>query len=716
VPEKWKLKEKPKTKSLLSGLRRLIRGLSPSDIVVNAGDADVEGQTLIDEILEYCGWEGVTERIRVNDLNPGAVRRALDNIRGNASYKGQYLAGQARMRSDWLVGLTLTRFVTVSLREAGYDAGVISVGRVQTPTLGLVVERDREIREFVPSPYFDLRAVLELDGGRIITGRWIPGDSHEDCLDAEKRVTGREFAEAFAAALNGAAGVVTKVEKHTRRAPPPLPFSLSKLQMAASKKYDITDALVHTQRLYESGYVTYPRTPCEYIPEGHFQEAPKVMDAIRASCPSLSDMMAGADLSRRSAAWDTSKITEHHAIIPTVRIPLEGALSDPERKIYELVCARYALQFLPDLEYEETAIEFESAGERREMFKASGRTVLNPGWQGWDRQNGGEGSDGDENPENIPSVSQGEEGAVQPLAAEKMTSPPKSYSYHSLLSAMNNIHLYVKDPEIRAKLKEIQGIGTEATQESVIAVLFKRGYLEKEKKQVISTPLGRLLIGLLNGGGKNKASVLVRPDLTALWERKMGEIEGGALALDSFVSEVADMVRGIISNRLAVPADVSIPGIVKQPKCLTNGCEGFLRHISKPGKSAFFSCPVCHTTFNDVDGSPVQKKKTSGEIAEAPCPLGCGGSARRFEGRYGPFWKCRCSPDVIFKDSNGWPAAPEQRMEAGCPVPGCGGKAVRFTRKKDGGHFWKCAKCGNFFNDIDGVPIAAKGSEAGPER
>jgi hypothetical protein len=221
----------------------------------------------------------------------------------------------------------------------------------------------------------------------------------------------------------------------------------------------------------------------------------------------------------------------------------------------------------------------------------------------------------------------------------------------------------------------------------------------------VSTPLGCLLIDLLNGGG---ASVLTRPDLTALWERKMNGIEGGSIALESFLEEVMGMVRDIISDRLAIPADISdVFGISRQPRCLTDGCEGFLRRVSTSGKSAFFSCSLCHATFNDVGGSPVQRKKLSGEVVEAPCPLGCGGSARRFEGRYGYFWKCPCSPEVFFKDSNGGPAVPERRMETICPVPGCRGKAVRFSRK-DGRNFWKCAKCGNFFDDIDGVPMAAE--------
>jgi DNA topoisomerase-3 len=267
---------------------------------------------------------------------------------------------------------------------------------------------------------------------------------------------------------------------------------------------------------------------------------------------------------------------------------------------------------------------------------------------------------------------------------------------------MNRIHTFVKNPDVKQKLKEIQGIGTEATQENIIAVLFKRGYLEKKKKQVISTNLGRLLIDLLN---KGKASVMVSPDMTALWEQKMADLENGRMTLESFVSEVADMTRDILAEKLDIPADISnIPGMARQHKCLTENCEGFLRHIQKPEKTPFFSCPVCHATFNDVGGIPTPKKEWTGEVVEATCPLGCGRNARRFSGRYGPYWKCLCSPDVTFKDVDGQPAVKEQRAEAHCPVKGCKGKAIRLTSKKDGRPFWKCDKCGNFFDDKDEKP------------
>ena len=206
---------------------------------------------------------------------------------------------------------------------------------------------------------------------------------------------------------------------------------------------------------------------------------------------------------------------------------------------------------------------------------------------------------------------------------------------------------------------------------------------------------------------------MVRPDLTAFWERTMSDIEAGSASLESFVSEVAGMVRGIISDRLNIPEDVPIiSGMERLHRCLTQGCEGFLRRIAKPGKKAFFSCPVCHSTFNDVNGTPVPKKERSdspGKVIEAPCPTNCGRNARRYEGRYGSFWKCACSPDVTFKDAGGAPAVREVQVEAPCPAKGCKGKAARLVSQKDGRPFWKCGVCGNFFDDLDGRPALRKG-------
>jgi len=721
VPSAWRRKEMTTAKKLLGPLKKLIKGLDPKvDIIVNAGDADREGQLLIDEILDFYGWKGQTLRLRINDMNAPAIRKALENMKDNAEYRGEYMAGQARLYADWLVGLPLTRFVTVSLRNAGYDTAVKSVGRVQAPTLGLVVARDAEITNFTPKPYWELRAVLSLDGGRQLTGKWVANEKSADFLDDQKRIIDRNSGENLLSRLDGQNGKISKVEKKAHRKAPPLPFSLSKLQMAASKKCDITDTLTHLQKLYEAGYVTYPRTDCEYLPEGHYKEAGGVVDAIRVGCPDMGDMLSGVDLSRKSTAWNDAKVSEHHGIIPTVRVPLPDALTATERKIYELVCARYIMQFFADYEYEETVIEFGVGEEACERFKATGRTVINIGWQGWDGNAKKEGknqkksdieeracednADADE-VQTLPQVREGETGSVQAALDEKITKPPKPYTYHGLIQDMNNIHNFVHDADIKAKLKEIHGIGTSATQENVIATLFSRGYLEKKKKAILPTDLGKCLISIL---GDSRASMIVKPDMTALWEQKMSEIEHGA-AFEPFIEEVAGMVREIIAEPLKIPND--IPGMDRLEKCMSADCDGFLRHIEKKDKQSFFACPACRATFNDVDGKPVRKvrrQESGGETVEAPCPLGCGGSARRFSGKYGYFWKCSCSQDITFKDAEGKPAVKEAQIKADCPVEGCKGEAIQLRGKNNGQLFWLCSTCGNFFDEVEGRPVIRK--------
>ena len=730
VPEKWRRKEIRAAKNLTEPLKKLIKGLDPkADVIVNAGDGDREGQLLIDEILDYYGWKGRTLRLRINDVNEPAIRKALENMRDNAEYRGQYMAGQARLYADWLVGLSLTRYVTVSLRAAGYDTTVKSVGRVQAPTLGLVVARDKAISEFAEKPYWELRAALSLDGGRNVTGRWVAGDGDAAFLDDQKRIVDADAAQRMLGKISGQRGTVTQIAKKEHRVAPPLPYSLSKLQIAASQKYDITDTLKHLQKLYEAGYVTYPRTDCEYLPEDHLAEARRMLDAVRLGCPDMEDMMSGIVSGRKSPAWNDSRVTEHHAVVPTMRVPLPDALSEKERKIYELVCARYVMQFLPDYEYEETILEFEVSGKK---FRATGRTVLDIGWQGWETMNkdekkaksekdaengdcakaegeaadepdeqGEPGANGDDGAiQTLPQVREGETGDARGTLGEKRTKPPKAYTYHGLIRDMNNVHTYVQDAGIKAKLKEVGGIGTSATQESVISTLFARAYLEKKKKNIHPTEFGKHLISILSGG---RAAVIVKPNMTALWERKMSDIENGE-PLEPFIDEVADMVRGIISDRLVIPSD--IPGMRHLEKCMKLDCDGFLRHISKPGKRPFFSCPVCRSTFGDENGKPVPAKefKKGGEAVTAPCPLGCGGSAKRFSGKYGHFWKCTCSPDVTFKDVDGKPVVKTPLTKAACPLAGCKGEAVQMKTKQDGRLFWLCHTCANFFDEEGGLP------------
>lgn len=695
IPKVWKLREIERTKGLLHGIRKLLKDASE---VVHAGDADREGQLLIDELLDYCGWNGPTKRLRLNDMNPDAIRKALKEMKDNATYKGEYHAGQARSYADWLTGMNLSRYCSLCLADAGYD-GVYSVGRVQTPTLGLVVRRDREVENFVPKPFFVLSATLKLKtGDRQVTGRWQPSKEAPG-LDEERRLVDRDVCETLERDLEDATGTITRADKKIRHEVPPLPYNLPKLQAEASKRYDITDALKHLQKLYEQGYLTYPRTDCRYIPEGHHADAGAVFDAISSVCPAIAASELDIDRSRKSAAWDDTKITEHHAIIPTKRIPIEGAMNDIERKIYDLVCVRYAVQFMPDCEIRETIVEFEAAHEK---FKTVGNETLVQGWKKLEQAE----RQGEEDVDTplqsvIPAVVVGEDGKTTPTVEERKTTPPKRFSYDTLLEAMNSIHRFVQDPEVKKQLKDLDGIGTPATQESIIKLLLEREFLVKKKKQLISTSPGRMLIDLLLSG---RSSVLVEPDLTALWERKMTQIEQGELQLDDFVHDVSEAVGQMLRCPLEVP---EIPGAKRRPRCLTEGCAGYLRRVSKKDGNAFLACPVCKATFSqDKDGQPIPKKLYTGEVIEADCPLGCGRKARQFSGTYGKFWRCFCSPGVTFKDVDGKPVVREERPKAPCPVRGCKGKAEKFNSKN--GPFWKCSTCQNFFDDVDGKPAMRK--------
>jgi len=346
-------------------------------------------------------------------------------------------------------------------------------------------------------------------------------------------------------------------------------------------------------------------------------------------------------------------------------------------------------------------IFFEAAGER---FRTSGREILIPGWArdpDWKEEDGKD--NGDDN-SLFPSVATGESGSVVPCVEERSTTPPGRFTYDRLIAAMNNIYLYVEDREIRKRLKELDGIGTSATQEHIVRLLFERGYIEKRGKRIFSTPAGRSLIDLLSAG---KGTALVSPDLTALWEQEMTRIETGELELDAFVSEVAAMVGEIVEEPLVIP---EISGLPRRKKCLTEGCDGYLRHIAKE-KSSFFACSVCGNTFKDRGGEPEKRRQANGEASgkservEADCPRGCGRKARRLEGPYGFFWKCACSPELTFKDVEGGPVMKEERPKVKCPVKECGGMAEQY-RTRDGERlFWKCGICRNAFDDADGKPV-----------
>ena len=360
VPEKWQLKPKPTSSKQLAVLSRLVK---EADELVHAGDPDREGQLLVDQVINYLGVNGAKrntiQRCLINDLNPIAVTRALAQLRDNREFIPLSTSALARSRADWLYGINMTRAFTLQGRKVGYQ-GVLSVGRVQTPLLGLVVNRDAEIENFVSKPFFQVIANLLTKDGDRFKARWQPS---EECLpwqDEEGRVLSRSLVENVAARITNQPATVTSSKVKKRLQAPPLPYNLSSLQIDAAKRFGMSaKAVLDTcQSLYERHkLLTYPRSDSRYLPVEHLKESSAVLAAIKNNSTALASAVSDADTSLVSKAWNDKKVQAHHAIIPTARKMDISKLNQAERNVYELAARQYLIQFYPHHETQESQIE-----------------------------------------------------------------------------------------------------------------------------------------------------------------------------------------------------------------------------------------------------------------------------------------------------------------------------------------------------------------------
>ena len=504
VPEKWQLKPKPTSRKQLTVLRQLIKD---ADALVHAGDPDREGQLLVDQVIDYLGVSGAKrtsiQRCLINDLNPAAVTRALGQLRDNREFAPLSTSALARSRADWLYGINMTRAFTLQGRKVGYQ-GVLSVGRVQTPLLGLVVARDIEIEHFVSKPFYQVIAHLLAANGDRFKARWQPS---EECLpwqDEEGRVLSRGLAENVAKRITQQPATVTSCRIKRRQQAAPLPYNLSSLQIDAAKRFGMSAKTVldTCQSLYERHkLLTYPRSDSRYLPKEHLKDRHGVLDAVKNNSQTLAAAVTQADASLVSKAWDDKKVEAHHAIIPTARKLDTSKLSKAERDIYELAARQYLIQFYPHHQWQESQIELAIAGG---AFIAKASEPLIAGWKQLfsnrepSREPGKQPSQDTALNSHLPTLKKGdvchsETGEV--LAKE--TTPPKPFDDASLLAAMTGIARYVQDPEIRRVLKETDGLGTEATRAGIIELLFSRGFLHRQGKSIRSTPAGKGLISSL---------------------------------------------------------------------------------------------------------------------------------------------------------------------------------------------------------------------------
>lgn len=604
IPDSWILRPKPDAKKQLSLIGKLIKS---ADEIINAGDPDREGQLLVDEVLEHFGNNKPVRRFWVSSQDSVTVRRGLSAIKDNREYAGWADAARGRGRADWLIGMNLSRAFTLRAQRGGSRA-LLTVGRVQTPTLALVVARDREIEAFKPVPYHTIRAEIAHAGGSFLAA-WKAKEDQAG-LDAEGRLVDTAVADSLVAAVTGQAGNVAEYKQEAKKQNQPLAFALSDITALASSKfgYSAEDVLNTCQALYETHKLTsYPRTDCAYLPESQHADAPQVLDAIKHVNPALAGIVDGADTGIKSHTWNDSKITAHHGIIPTMHKGSTARLCDMERKIYDLIVRAYLAQFYPLHEYMSTTVGIDVAGE---TFAARGKVVTLNGWRDVFQDNE-EDSDKDQDEggdQALPAMAQGDDVTCkQATRKDAKTKAPSRFTEGTLIRAMENIHKYVTEPEHKKMLRDGDGIGTSATRASIISELKRREFLETKGKQIISTTLGRSMIDVL-------PEVVKSPVLTALYERMLKSVEQGTAELDAFIAKqeafIRDQVAKANDGSVAVAGGKEASPVSTKYKCMSCGA-GLSRRPSRKKGQFWWGCsnfPTCAQTYPDVKGRPNYSK------------------------------------------------------------------------------------------------------------
>lgn len=606
IPSQWRMVAVKKTASQLSAIKELLKGATR---VIHAGDPDQEGQLIVDELLAFLGNRKPVVRILVSDYTTAKVKAALADLRPNTApqFAGWSEWALCRSRLDWLFGINLTRAYTLRGRAAGYD-GVLSVGRVQTPTLAIVAARDAAIENFKSIPFYVLRAKLEA-AGITFDATWQPREGQAG-LDEDGRLVDPAVASAMVTTLTPAAARVASFDAKAGTRAAPLPFDVDTLQGEANERFGYTAAqtLEIAQALYETHKLTtYPRTDCRYLSRAQHAETPARLQAIAALVPGLAGAVKSANPALMGAAFNDEKVTAHHGIVPTVneRGVNLSTLSERERNVYELVATNFIAQFYPAEQYEQTTILADVGGQ---SFKASGRRVTLPGWTvlfGGGAQEETESDDDEDAKQALPRVAQGQALNNKGVSAQpRKTTPPARFTEKTLLKAMANVHQLVKDAAAKARLKEGQGIGTPATRANVIEELKKRDFLSVKGRQLTSTPAARALLQALPHVAKD-------PAFTGLTEQALDQVAAGKLQSAAFMAKTAQLVTTLVEQ--AKTATVAMP---QQPKIACPVCKQGELKRRKGSNGPFWSCTRyqegCKASYDDSRGKPRFVKAAGG--------------------------------------------------------------------------------------------------------
>ena len=542
VPKKFKVKINAKTREQFGIVKSLMRS-APITEVVNACDAGREGELIFSYLYELSGCRKPVRRLWVSSLTPEAIREGFACLRDGREMKPLEDAARSRGEADWIVGMNATRAYSTRFGRPG---NVLSVGRVQTPTLKLLVEREREIESFKPEKFWTVYARFARED-TFYDGVWFK--------DKQNRLKEREAAERIVQKVRGGIGAACKAEKKTATEKPPLLYDLTELQRNANARYGFTAerTLRAAQALYEERkLITYPRTSSRYLSKdmlGTLKKRVEAASALADLAPFAAELLALGRLPVNKRIVDDAKVTDHHAIVLTNKKP-SGDLPPDEARVYDLVARRFLAVFFPPARFENTTVVTAVEGE---TFLSRGRVVLEAGWRRLYPD--GVGGKKEKEPPVLPPIEKGQECPVSKVAVkEGETKPPPRYSESALLGAMETAGKFVEDEELRQAMKE-SGLGTPATRAATIERLLKVGYLVREKKILVPTEKGRALIRLLG------ESPLSSPELTARWEERLARMEKGAGSRNDFMTDINDFASALVEEvrnkegeRVAAPA------------------------------------------------------------------------------------------------------------------------------------------------------------------
>lgn len=529
VPDRWKIQVKTDCKAQFNVIKKLAQK-SNITTIVNCGDPDREGQLLVDEILSFIGNKKPVLRYWASAVDSASVKKALSLLESNEKFVGMRYAALGRSHADWLIGMNATRAFTLASRRSG-NGSLLSVGRVQTPTLNLVATRDHEINNFKPQTYYVFKGNFKA-ANKTFTATLQYGDAQKG-LDSEGRLVDLNAARLLQQKLSSVKKAkVIEFETKNKDKNAPLVYSLASIQAEANAKYGYSaeQILNICQALYEKyKLTTYPRSDCEYLPTVQHQDAAKVLRALCSFHTELKSTISKANPSLKSKVWNDSKITAHHGIIPTQQVGNLSELKDDERKVYMLIVKRYLSQFFPPAKLLATTIKMDVSGE---VFACNGSVVVENGYlavYGGENDTAEQDKDDEkEDSQSLPKLSAGEIVdvlQVSPVTAQ--TKPPASFTEGTLIKAMQNIYNFVPDGPFKKVLKDGDGIGTSATRASIIAELKKKGFLELKGKKIKATPVGIKLLSELPDLCKN-------PVLTAMFESQLKLVESGKITYKQF--------------------------------------------------------------------------------------------------------------------------------------------------------------------------------------